>query len=293
MTIGTGDVGGSFYPVGAAIAKAINDYVPGAKVNVETAAGSPDNARNVQAGNVDLGLATSDVCLAAMEGIKAFEGKPSPDLRAIFALYGSVSQWLALDDSGVEYVDELGGKNVSVGMTASATEIGARVALEAAGIKYPDGINAQFLGIGEGADAVRDGTAVAVHSFGGLPQGGYLDLSSTKTVRLLKYKPETLQKILDENSYYYRASIPLDVYKVTNTEPPESFGVKALFITNAKMDEELVYNITGACLEHIDELINGHASLKAMEDIVFVTNDIAIPLHPGAERYMKEKGFIK
>jgi TRAP transporter TAXI family solute receptor len=292
MTIGTGDVGGSFYPVGAALAKAVNDHVPGSKVNVETSAGSPDNARNTQSKDIDLGLCTADVALNAMAGEKAFEGKPSPDLRAIFALYGSVAQWLTLSDSGIEYVDDLAGKPASVGMTASATEIAAKAAITAAGISYPDGLKAQFLGIGEGADSVRDGTSIAVTAFGGLPQGGFLDLSATKSVRLLKFKPETLDKILAGNSSYYKAKLPLDVYKVVNTEPVETFGVKALVIVHADMSEEAAYNITKACLDNIPELIAGHASLKAMEDINFVTTDLAIPVHPGAEKYFKEKGYI-
>lgn len=291
FTMGTGDVGGTLYPVGSAIAKAINDTVSNYKVNVETTSGSPDNARMTNSGELDLGLVTGDVASMALNGVGAFEGKAAPKLRALFATFPSVSMWMALDESGVENVEELKGKKVSVGMAGSAAEVAANIIFTNAGFKYPDDIQVQYLGVGEGTDAVRDGHVVTHHAFGGYPQGGMLDLAETKNAHLLAYSDELLNKIVEANPYYYKATVPAGTYKGQD-EDMKTFGVKCLFVASEDIDEETAYNITKAAWEKVEDLKSGHSSLAAMTE-EFVASDLPIPLHPGAERYWREIGIIK
>ncbi|WP_312832989.1 TAXI family TRAP transporter solute-binding subunit [Sedimentibacter saalensis] len=291
FTMGTGDVGGTLYPVGSAIAKAINDTLPEYKVNVETTSGSPDNARMTGSGELDLGLVTGDVASMAMNGKGAFEGKAVPKIRALFATFPSVSMWMSLDESEVENVEDLKGEKVSVGMAGSAAEVAANIIFTNAGFKYPDDLDVQYLGVGEGTDAVRDGHVVTHHAFGGYPQGGMLDLAETKNAHLLAYSDELLNKIVEANSYYYKATVPAGTYKGQDKDM-QTFGVKCLFIASEDMDEETAYQITKAAWEKIEDLKAGHSSLSAMTED-FVASDLPIPLHPGAERYWREIGILK
>lgn len=289
LTIGTADTGGTMYPVGCTVAKVINDNVPGVKVNAETSAGSPANTVNLQAGEIDLGMIAGDVAYQSFSGTGKFEGKACPDIRALAACYPSLSNWVVLDGSNLKYVEDLGGKKLAVGPSASATAIAANAAIEAAGVAAG---STEYLGLTEGADSVGDGVHDAAHGFAGIPIGGFLNLTNIKAAHLLAYKEETLDKIIAANGSYYKTVIPAGTYN-NQTEDLPTFGVKCLVAVNASMDEELVGKMAEALQTHPDDLVAGHAAMTAMTDATFMCNDLPIPLHPGAEAYYKSAGLIK
>lgn len=289
LTIGTADTGGTMYPVGCTIAKVINDNVPGVKVNAETSAGSPANTVNLQAGEIDLGMIAGDVAYQAYTGTGKFEGKACADIRALAACYPSLSNWIALDSSNLKYVEDLGGKKLAIGPSASATAIAANAALEAAGVTAGA---TEYLGLTEGADSVGDGVHDAAHAFAGIPVGGFLNLTNIKAAHMLAYKEETLDKIIAANGSYYKAVIPAGTYN-NQTEDIATFGVKCLVAVNASMDADLVSKMAEALQTHPDDLVAGHASMTAMTDAAFMCNDLPIPLHPGAEAYYKSAGLLK
>ncbi|MFV0497849.1 MAG: TAXI family TRAP transporter solute-binding subunit [Candidatus Fimivivens sp.] len=289
LTIGTADTGGTMYPVGCTIAKVINDNVEGVKVNAETSAGSPANTVNLQAGEIDLAMIAGDVAYQAYTGTGKFEGKACADIRAIAACYPSLSNWIALDSSNLKYVEDLEGKKLAIGPSASATAIAANAAIEATGVT-PSA--AEYLGLTEGADSVGDGVHDAAHAFAGIPVGGFLNMTNIKAAHLLAYKEETLDKIIAANGSYYKAVIPAGTYN-DQVEDVPTFGVKCLVTVNASMDDELVKKMTEALQTHPDDLVAGHAAMTAMTDTDFMCNDLPIPLHPGAEAYYKDAGFIK
>lgn len=289
MTVGTGDSTGTLYPVGAAVASVINDNVAGFKVNVETAKGSPANCMNVQAGTIDLGLATGDVALQAVQGSGSFEGNPCGDVRALCAVFASMSGWMALKSSGLTMVNELDGKNVAIGPEASATEIAALVAFEQLGITPGTTVN---LGLGDAAEEVGDGLRDATTAFGGLPIGGHLSVAQTKECTFLGYTDEELDKIIASNPSYYKTKIPAGTYPGQDEDIP-TFGVKCLIVVNASMDDETAHQFAEAIATHVDELASAHAAMIDMKDPDFLCNNIPIELHPGAAAYYKEAGMLK
>lgn len=289
LTIGTADTGGTMYPVGCTIAKVINDNVEGVKVNAETSAGSPANTVNLQAGEIDLGMIAGDVAYQAYTGTGKFEGKACDDIRALAATYPSLSNWIVLESSNLKYVEDLNGKKLAIGPSASATAIAANASLEAAGVSAGA---AEYLGLTEGADSVGDGVHDAAHAFAGIPVGGFLNLTNIKAAHLLAYKEETLDKIIASNGSYYKAIVPAGTYN-NQTEDIPTFGVKCLVAVNASMDDELVSKMAEALHTHPDDLIAGHAAMAAMTDATFMCNDLPIPLHPAAEAYYKSAGLIK
>ena len=289
LTIGTADTGGTMYPVGCTIAKVINDNVAGVKVNAETSAGSPANTVNLQAGEIDLGMIAGDVAYQAFTGTGKFEGKACADIRALAACYPSLSNWIVLDTSNLKNIEDLAGKKLAIGPSASATAIAANAGLEAAGVT-PGA--AEYLGLTEGADSVGDGVHDAAHAFAGIPVGGFLNLTNIKAAHLLAYKEETLDKVIAANGSYYKAVIPAGTYNNQTADIP-TFGVKCLVAVNASMDAELVGKMAEALHTHPDDLVAGHASMTAMTDAAFMCNDLPIPLHPGAEAYYKSAGLIK
>ena len=289
LTIGTADSTGTMYPVGAGVASVINDNVPGFKVNVETSKGSPANCVNIQQNNVDLATIAGDTALQAVEGMGNFEGQSCPDLRALCAVYASLSNWIALKSSGMTMVNELGGKSVVVGPEASTTEISGLAGLAACGVEPGEKVN---LGLGDGAEEVSDGVRDASHAFAGVPVGGQLSVAQTKDSVFLAYTDEELDRVIEANPSYYKAVIPAGTYPGQDADV-STFGVKCLIVINVNMDDQMAYDFAKAMTENVDSLIISHASMSAMLDPDFICNDMPIALHPGAEKYYAEAGMLK
>lgn len=291
LTIGTGDVGGSLYPIGSAIAKVINDNIKGVKANVETTGGSVDNSRMVGEGEIDLGLSAGDTAYLAQKGEGMFAGRGQEKIRSLFAYNQSTSIWLTPVSSGIENIAQLKGKRIITGMPGSGTEQGVSFVLPAASIAYPDDIKPQYIGVQEGCDAIRNGQADAFFGLGGMPQGAILDLTNERECRFLPYDEALLDKITSDRPYYFKTTLPKGMFKGQDIDI-STFGVKSECLVSADLDEELAYQITKAVWEHITEMYDAHSSLRYMTPD-FVASGLAVPLHPGAERYWREVGIIK
>ncbi len=289
LTIGTADSTGTMYPVGAAVASVINDNVPGFKVNVETSKGSPANCVNIQAKEVQLATIAGAAARDAVNGQGKFEGNACPDLRAVCAVYTSLSNWIALKSSGLTMVNELNGKNVAVGPEASTTESAALIALKSCNVEPSVTVN---LGLGDGANEVGDGVRDASHGFAGIPIGGQLSVAQTKECTFLGYTQEELDAITTANPSYYKTIIPAGTYPNQDSDVP-TFGVKCLVVVNASMDDDTVYAFAEAISTHVPDLVAGHAAMKAMENPDFICNDLPIELHPGAKKYFTDAGMLK
>lgn len=290
LTIGTADSTGTMYPVGAGVASVINDNVAGFKVNVETSKGSPANCTNIQQGNVDLATIAGDTALQAVNGLGNFSGDNAcPDLRALCAVYASLSNWIALENSGFTMVHDLNGTVVAIGPEASTTEIAGLAGLEACGVTPGEIVN---LGLGDGANEVGDGVRDASHGFAGIPIGGQLSVAQTKDCVFLGYTDEELDAVIAGNPSYYKTVIPAGTYPGQDEDVP-TFGVKCLIVVNASMDEQTAYDFAKALSTNVDGLIASHASMSAMTDTDFICNDLPIELHDGAAKYFEEAGLLK
>lgn len=291
LTIGTADTGGTMYPVGCAIAEAINSYNNQMNINLGASSGSFDNVRGLSSGQFDLGLVTGDVAYAAYTGTKDFEGHAEDGLRAIGALYTSSSNWMVPEKSGLVYVHDLAGKQIAVGPEGSTTEYSARISLAAAGLT-PANTTPINCGIGYGCEEVKKGTMDAVHGFAGIPISGLTSLAEAIPCRLLIYTPEELEEILEANPIYRKEVIPAGTYR-GQTEAVDSFGIQCLLCVSESMEDSMAYSIAKILDQAIPELIKDYPTLRSMEDPAYICNQLPIPLHPGAKRYYKEKGSLK
>ena len=278
------------YPVGKAIAQAISDIGNDIKVNLSASNGSAFNVDSLENGEIDLGLVSGDIAYAAVNGLDEFSENPTEKLRAVAAVYPSLSNWMVLADSGLSYVHELKGLNIGTGLQSSTTELSARIALQSMDINHQNS-NFKICGIGSGASEVKEGTLDAVHGFAGIPISGLSELADSIPCTVLKYTEQELDSILKENFFYYRDVIPAGTY-AGQEEEIETFGIKCLLCVSSSMDEELVYELTSIFYEHSKELGKMHSSLSSMSNEGFMYEDIPITLHPGAKRYYEEKGFL-
>ena len=282
LTIGTADSGGTMYQAGSAIAQVITQEDSSIKINISASSGSNQNVRLLDSGEVDLALVSGDVAYAALHGERDFQ-TPVEGLRAIAAVYSSVSSWTVLDGSEAVYVHDLAGSTVGVGPAGSSTELSAQAAADALSLEE-QGTTLRTCGLGVGAELLKSGEIAALHGFTGIPIPSIEALSQETACRALLYTPEELAAILEENPVYFSTQIPAGTYQ-GQTEAIDTFGVKCLLCVREDMDDELAFQLARALWNAANRMEDYQPALADMAEEGFMDQQLTIPLHPGAERF--------
>lgn len=203
-------------------------------------------------------------------------------------IYTNYTQIVTTEGTGIETLEDLRGKTVSVGSPGSGTEVIALRVLEAAGIDPDADIERRQLGVSESVDAQRDGCIDAFFWSGGLPTGAVLDLATTEDIRLLS-TTDVLPELQEQyGDVYQRAIIPADTYTGME-EDVETIGVPNFLVVNESMDEERAYEITKLLFEQKDALVEVHPEAENL-DLQTAQQVEPLELHPGAQRYYDEAG---
>ncbi|MEX2541881.1 MAG: TAXI family TRAP transporter solute-binding subunit [Trueperaceae bacterium] len=288
ISISTGGTGGVYYPVGGGYAELINKYVDGYTAVAEVTGASVENVALISRGESDIALALADTVLQAYTGTGALEGNQLKNLRSIGVAYSNSVQIVTLANSGIESLQDLAGKRVSVGAPGSGTEVSAQTILEANGLTYDD-IQEQRLNFNETAAALRDGQVDAGFWSVGAPTSSILDLATGRDIVVLNLSDEEISNSLEAEPTFARYTLPADTYRGQN-EPVNTVGTPNVLVVAAEMDEQLAYDFLDALYGHIDEIIAIHPS--ANETTAETSLDASpIPLHVGAIRYYEENGF--
>jgi len=289
VSLATGGTAGTYYPIGAAITAVITKYVPGVEATAESTGASVANLKMIQEKNVDFIMSASNTALGGFEGEDPFE-KPISNIRGITALYPETFQFIVLDKSNLKTLTDLKGKKVAVGAAGSGTERTAKILLEAHGLTYND-IKPEFLNFGEAVTALKDRLIDCAIVGSGIPTAAVVDASATLDIDLLTVDEAITKDILKEITYLQFVTIPEGTYKGVDRDIL-TVASPALLITHEEMDENTVYEITKAIFTNLPEVQSAHALGKNIT-LENALNGMSLPLHPGAEKFYKEKGIIK
>ena len=286
INVGTGSTGGTYYPVGAAMAKVWNDTIPDMRANAQSTGGTAQNLSLLSKGEAEIVFADG-LYYFAYEGKGMFEGKAMKGLRAIAPLYAEPVHFLAAEGSGIKSIKDLKGKRVSVGAVGSGTEITVRALLRANGIDPDKDIRAENLGLSDTASAFADKHIDAGLVVGALGIAGIVEIMTVGTADLIDFEPAAVDSLCKELPYYLPFEIPANTYKGQD-KPVKAMASWNVLITNDKLDEETAYQMTKALYEKKADILNVSTRLSSMapENLKYVS----IPLHPGAERYYREIG---
>ncbi len=289
VTIVTGGSSGTYYPIGGAMAQVITKYVPGVKATAVTSGASVVNARKVGELEAEFGLLQNDVAYYAYNGLEMFKDSKLDKLRGVATLYPEIIQIVTLKENGIKTIYDLKGKKVAVGAPGSGTAVDAMQILKAAGIDESN-TEIRYLNFKEVSDALKDKTIDAGFIVAGIPTAAVSDIAAVRDVAIVEVPDEIYQKLKEDYPFYTQVTIPAGTYKGVD-EDVKTVAVLAMLATNADLPDDLVYQITKAIFEHRDELVAAH---KRAEDITLETalEGMSIPLHPGAEKYYKEKGLL-
>ncbi|WP_290785784.1 TAXI family TRAP transporter solute-binding subunit [Halomonas sp.] len=287
LSIATGGTGGTYYPLGGGLAEMINKHIEGASAVAEVTGASVENMGLVWRGDSDLALALADTVYQAHNGTGDFEGRQLDNIRALASVYPNAVQLVSLADSGVETLQDLKGKRVSVGAPGSGTELNARALLEANGISYDD-FDPRRLNFNETADAIRDGDIEAGFWSVGPPTSSILNLATTRDIHLIPLSDEEVANAREAEPVFAPYELRAGLYDGME-EAVQTIGIPNVLAVSSEMDEEMAYQITRILFEHTDELIAVHPAANDTT-VEFSIDSTPIPFHDGALRYYEEIG---
>lgn len=292
VTIGSGGTTGVYFPVATGIAKLINDANIGVRANARSTGGSAANITGIAANEFQMGLAQNDIASYAWNGqvVPAFEGKQLRNFRAIGILYPEVIHLVARADAKVSKVSDLKGKRIVIGDVGSGTAENARQVLEAYGIGLND-IQAVRVNPNQALALMQDDKADAFFFTGGLGSSVVAQAAQTVKVTLVEVDLNRVNDLAKKYPFYRAFNIPGGVYKGIDVTTP-SVSVLSMWLVSESLSADTVYKIMKATFDN-PEFKKIHPNLERYFDLKKAPKNLPVPLHPGAERYYKEKGLIK
>ena len=294
ITIGTGGQTGVYFVVGQSICRLVNrdTATTGLKCTAPSTGGSIANINAIKAGDMDMGVAQSDWQYHAYNGTSKFEADGKFDkLRAVFSVHSEPFTVIARSDAGIESFDDLKGKRVNVGNPGSGQLATMEVVLAAKGWTMADFSLASELKPAEQAAALGDNKVDAIIYTVGHPNGSIQEAVSTVDAKIVPVTGEAIDKLVADNPFYATATIPGGMYKGTDADV-QTFGVKATFVTSADVPDDVVYEVVKAVFDNFDRFKKLHPAFENLKESDMISGGLSAPLHPGAEKYYKEKGWM-
>jgi hypothetical protein len=287
MSMLTGGTSGTYYPLGGEMAQIISAET-GIQTDALSSNASADNVYELYEGNAELAFVQTDVVAFAAEGINAFEGETIDNVLAIGNLYPETIQIVTTADSGIETVEDLEGKTVSVGAPGSGTYINAEQILEIYDMTMDD-INAEHLDFGESTGGIQDGNIDAAIITAGTPTGAVEGLGATEDIKIVQLDQERVDALVEEYPYYAENTIEAGTYSGQENDIL-TVAVGAMLAVTDSLSEDVVYDITKAIYENAESITHDRGSDISLES---ATDGVGIEFHPGAAKYFEEEGVLE
>jgi hypothetical protein len=285
----TGGTSGVYYPLGVALSKIYGEKIPGVTTQVQSTKASVENLNLLQSGRGEIAFSLGDSVKLAWEGNEEAGFKQKLDkLRGIAAIYPNYIQIVASKDSGITSLEQLKGKTLSVGAAKSGTELNARAILTGAGMSYKDLARTEYLPFAESVELMKNRQIDATLQSAGLGVASIRDLATSVAIQVVAVPEEIVKKVGEP---YIPATIPANTYQGQEQAVPTAAVVNYL-ITHSDVSDETAYQMTKLLFENKKDLVAAHKAASDI-DLEKALAGMPVPLHPGAERFYKEKGLIK
>ncbi|MGE4561556.1 MAG: TAXI family TRAP transporter solute-binding subunit [Rhodospirillales bacterium] len=300
ISIGTGGPTGVYFVVGQSVCRMVHKEAAegrkkgrkhGIRCSAPSTAGSTYNISNIQAGELDFGVAQSDWQYHAYNGSSKFKDKAFKGLRAVFSVHPEPYHIIVAGNSGIKSWNDLKGKRFNIGNPGSGQRGTTEVLMESYGTKKSDFKLATELTSTEQSKALCDGKIDAYGYTVGVPNAGVSVATDGCGAKIINLKTGVEKKLVDGNPFYAFATIPKGTYKTTDSDVT-TFGVMATFVTSADVPEDVVYEVTRAVFENIDDFRTLHPAFKNLDPKKMIIDALSAPLHPGAKKCYKEKGWM-
>ena len=297
ITIGTGGVTGVYYPTGGAICRMANKMrkETGIRCSVESTGGSVYNVNTINAGEMDFGIAQSDVVYQAYHGEGKFKGKPIKKLRTLMTIYPELLTLVVRKDSGIKNIKDILGKRINIGNPGSGQRNTVEILFKESPVLSFDKLkSAQELRAAESPTALKDNLIDGYFYVVGHPSANIKDAANSVDIDLISIDEKScpaVKNILKKYPFYGKGVIPKGMYKGVNHDTV-SYGVKATLVTSADMDDKSVTTIMKAILDNFEQFKKLHPAYKTITKESLVEG-LGAPLHPAAKAYFKKIGILK
>jgi TRAP transporter TAXI family solute receptor len=299
VTIGTGGPTGVYFITGQAICRIVEN-MSGAravatgrliKCQAPPTGGSRFNLSRLAIGAFDFALAQSDWQYYAYHGTRPDDIKPFGNLRAVMSLHAEPLQIIVSESSAIAGFADLAGHRVGIGNQGSGQRGTMTVLMERYRMTLDD-----FSGVGErtsteAAAALCTGKTDAFVAATGFPAAFVAVAADGCGARILNLATEVERALVADKPYYAAVTIPAGTYRST-IKDITTFGPVATLVTRAEVDEATVYETTRAIFERIDTLRAAHPVLRTLDSHQMTRYGLTAPLHPGAIRYYRERGWM-
>ncbi len=294
VTIGTGGVTGVYYAAGGAICRLVNkDHkVHNIRCSVESTGGSVFNVNTIKTGELDMGAIQSDVQYTAVKGLAQFKDGAHGDLRAVFSLHPEPFTVLARKEANIRTFSDFKGKKFNVGNPGSGTRASMEELLAAMGWKLGDFSLASELKADEHGAALCDGKIDGFFYGVGHPSANIQDPTTSCGAKLVSLTGPPIDKLVKDKPYYAYATIPGGLYP-NNAADTKTYGVLATMVSSSKVPADTVYAVVKGVFDNFDEFKRLHPALAILSPEHMIKDGLSAPLHEGAIRYYKEKGWLK
>ena len=288
INILTGGTSGVYYPLGVALSQIFTDNVPDARPQVQATKASVENLNLLQEGKGEIAFTLGDsLALAAAGNEEAGFPAPLDKLRTIAAIYPNYIQVVASQESGINTLEDLRGKRLSVGAPASGTELNARAILAAAGMTYEDLGQVEYLPFAESVELMKNRQLDATLQSAGLGVASIRDLASSVAIIVVEVPAAVVE---GAGAPYMAATIPAGTYDGQESDVATA-AVTNYLVTHSDVADDMVYAMTKALFEHLDDMAAAHAAAKDIS-LESAAQNPPVPLHPGAQRYFEEAGVL-
>jgi hypothetical protein len=300
LAFATLDTGSAWYVYGATMAELLRKTLPpGSNIDVKPRSGGVGNPRLVAKNETPLGLAFTVTNRWAHEGKEAYTDK----LENIRGLVGGLDTYylvaIASNRLGINSVREIRDRKLPVKIytqpVGALGEFAGRQLLRAIGTSYNEikswGGSTTHVGYNVIVDAFKDGRADVLFAVITPKHPSVSEIANDGTVKFLGLDAETTKALLPLG--YVAATMPANTFK-SQPEPVTTVGFPTVLITNKDLPEAVAYTVTKTIIENKDALVRGHAGLAEFDPrTAWQPDKVGIPLHPGAERAYREKGWMK
>jgi len=293
ITIGTGGVTGTYYPTGGAICKLVNIYKKETKIrcSVESTDGSVYNINTIQLGELDFGIAQSDVIYNAINGTGKFKNKPVKELKAVMAIYPELLTLVTRKESNIKSIYDIKDKKINIGNPGSGNEATVLTLLNKLDMSVKDLAYAGQLKSSEMPDALEAKQIDGYFYMVGHPTANIKDAANSTDIRITPISNEKIDELIKERPYFAKANVPAGLYKGSSVNVP-TFGVKAVLVTHADVSDKAVYTVVKAIIQNFERFRRLHPAYNNISKESLL-DGITAPLHDGAKRYYKEVGILK
>lgn len=283
----TGPQGGSWIPLGGAIAEFVHKEMPNVTITVMPGAGIA-NVKSVEDGKADLGFGNANSTADAIAGRAPFSGQ-AKNVKHLVTLYNQYFQMVAPADMGIKTVADYKGKRMAVQPVGNTGEQMTREVMQAYGLKYADAAKVAHVSYTDAVELIKNRQSDIFTLITTIPASSIMDLATGRKIHAVSIAEDKIAALRKANAGYARLVIPKGTYSGQDDDVV-TIGTYTHIVASGKLPDDLVAKLAEAMVKHRDDLVAvvkdiGKTSAKDMG------RDIGLPFHPGAAKYYKSQGW--